>query len=552
DSLLTERGTNLSGGQRQRIALARALITAPDVLILDDTTSAVDAVTEAEINTALGRYADEGHMLLVIARRRSTLQLASRVVVLDKGRMVDTGTPAELEARCPAFRALMTGDSDFLATSHNSHNELWPAEPATQDDVTDTGDKGFVARMTRVPENAVQQALAGKGRKVTSLLKPVAWMFVIAALLIALDSAAGVGVLILLQHGIDSGVAAGDMSTIGLCALLALSLVIVGWCSYSLQTVFAARAAESVQHSVRLRSFGHMLRLGLPWHEKHADSRLTRMTVDVDSLARFLQNGLAGAATSLVTMFAIAATMFWLDPFLALTALSAVPVAALATMIYRRLSTPAYAQARLEIGKVNSTLQEKVSGMRVVQSHGQQELEGARLRALSERFSYAAVLLVGASQVAAGEMTAGVLAAFFLLLGQFYGPVQQLSGIVDAWQQATASGKHIDELLATEGTENLGSSSVLPVTGALHLDEVTFSYPDSHEPALNKLTLTIPEGMVVAVVGRSGAGKSTLIKLIAGLYFPTHGNIRIGVQMLDDASLAEYRRQIGLVDQDVA
>ncbi len=76
--------------------------------------------------------------------------------------------------------------------------------------------------MTRVPENAVQQALAGKGRKVTSLLKPVAWMFVIAALLIALDSAAGVGVLILLQHGIDSGVAAGDMSTIGLCALLAL------------------------------------------------------------------------------------------------------------------------------------------------------------------------------------------------------------------------------------------------------------------------------------------------------------------------------------------
>ncbi|HAH3527189.1 TPA: multidrug ABC transporter ATP-binding protein, partial [Escherichia coli] len=212
------------------------------------------------------------------------------------------------------------------------------------------------------------------------------WMFVIAALLIALDSAAGVGVLILLQHGIDSGVAAGDMSTIGLCALLALCLVIVGWCSYSLQTVFAARAAESVQHSVRLRSFGHMLRLGLPWHEKHADSRLTRMTVDVDSLARFLQNGLAGAATSLVTMFAIAATMFWLDPILALTALSAVPVAALATMIYRRLSTPAYAQARLEIGKVNSTLQEKVSGLRVVQSHGQQELEGARLRALSERF----------------------------------------------------------------------------------------------------------------------------------------------------------------------
>lgn len=114
---------------------------------------------------------------------------------------------------------------------------------------------------------------------------------------------------------------------------------------------------------------------------------------------------------------------------------------------------PAYAQARLEIGKVNSTLQEKVSGLRVVQSHGQQEQEAARLRALSDRFrttrvraqkylavyfpfltfcteaSYAAVLLVGASRVAEGEMTAGVMAAFYLLLGQFYGPVQQLSGL---------------------------------------------------------------------------------------------------------------------------
>ncbi|WP_159335172.1 salmochelin/enterobactin export ABC transporter IroC [Klebsiella pneumoniae] len=572
DTWLTERGTNLSGGQRQRIALARALITAPEVLILDDTTSAVDAGTEAEINTALSRYADEEHMLLVIARRRSTLQLASRIVMLDKGRVVDTGTQAELEARCPAFRALMTGDGDFLAPSHSENNELWPTGPAAQDYAPETGDKGFVARMTRVPENAVQQALAGKGRKVTSLLKPVAWMFVIAALLIALDSAAGVGVLILLQRGIDSGVAAGDMSTIGLCVLLALCLVAVSWSCYSLQTVFAARAAESVQHTVRVRTFGHMLRLGLPC----VDSRLTRMTVDVDSLARFLQNGLAGAATSLVTMFAIAAAMFWLDPLLALTALSAVPQVALATWIYRRLSSPAYAQARLEIGKVNSTLQEKVSGLRVVQSHGQQEQEAARLRALSDRFrttrvraqkylavyfpfltfcteaSYAAVLLVGASRVAEGEMTAGVMAAFYLLLGQFYGPVQQLSGIVDAWQQATASGKHIDELLATEGTENVTPSSAPPATGALHLDDVTFSYPDSSEPALTKLTLTIPEGTVVAVVGRSGAGKSTLIKLIAGLYSPTYGSISIGDRTIDDASLADYRLQIGVVDQDVA
>ncbi|EJF5605102.1 salmochelin/enterobactin export ABC transporter IroC [Salmonella enterica] len=577
---LTERGSNLSGGQRQRIALARALITAPELLILDDATSAVDAGTEAEINAALGHYADDKHMLLVIARRRSTLQLADRIVVLDKGRVVNIGTQAELNARCPTFRSLMNGNGDFLALTPAEQRELWPTTQATKSDdaherQTPAG-KGFVDRMTRVPERAVQMALAGYGRQVLSLLTPVAWMFVIAALLIALDSAAGVGVLVLLQRGIDSGVAAGDMSTIGICALLALCLVAIGWCCYALQTIFAARAAESVQHTVRLRSFSHLLRLSLPWHEKNIDSRLTRMTVDVDSLARFLQNGLASAATSIVTMVAIAAAMFWLDPILALTALSAIPVVMLATWIYRRLSSPAYAQARLEIGKVNSTLQEKVSGLRVVQSHGQQKQEAARLRALSDNFratrvraqkylavyfpfltfcteaAYAAVLLIGATRVAGGEMTPGILAAFFLLLGQFYGPVQQLSGIVDSWQQATASGKHINALLATEETENIEPSSITPTTGALRLEALTFRYPEETQPALDNLSLTIPPGTVVAVVGRSGAGKSTLIKLLAGLYSPTRGQIRIGERLINAASLRDYRRQTGLVTQDVA
>ncbi|EEJ9031014.1 ABC transporter ATP-binding protein [Salmonella enterica subsp. enterica serovar Oslo] len=577
---LTERGSNLSGGQRQRIALARALITAPELLILDDTTSAVDAGTEAEINTALGRYADNEHMLLMIARRRSTLQLADRIVVLDKGRVVDIGSQAELDARCPTFRSLMSGDGDFLALAPAEQHELWPTtQPAKSDDAherqTPAG-KGFVDRMTRVPERAVEMALAGHGRQVSSLLTPVAWMFVITALLIALDSAAGVGVLVLLQRGIDSGVATGDMSTIGICALLALCLVATGWCCYALQTIFAARAAESVQHTVRLRSFNHLLRLSLPWHEKNIDSRLTRMTVDVDSLARFLQNGLASAATSIVTMVAIAAAMFWLDPILALTALSAVPVVMLATWIYRRLSSPAYAQARLEIGKVNSTLQEKVSGLRVVQSQGQQEQEAARLRALSDNFratrvraqkylavyfpfltfcteaAYAAVLLIGASRVAGGEMTPGILAAFFLLLGQFYGPVQQLSGIVDSWQQATASGKHINALLATEETENIEPSSITSPTGTLRLEALTFRYPEETQPALDDLSLTIPPGTVVAVVGRSGAGKSTLIKLLAGLYSPTSGQISIGERLINAASLSDYRRQTGLVTQDVA
>ncbi|WP_147196871.1 salmochelin/enterobactin export ABC transporter IroC [Pantoea sp. CCBC3-3-1] len=583
---LAERATNLSGGQRQRLALARALLTAPGLLILDDTTSAVDAGTEAEINAALSGYADDEHMLMVIARRRSTLQLASKIVVLEEGRVADIGTQAELEARSPAFRSLMSGSGEFLEGSARSTAVLWPesevSEAATADENaegTANAREGFRERMTRVPERAVKMAQEGKGKRVASLVRPVMWMFIAAALLIAIDSAASVGVLVLLQRGIDLGVAGGNLTLIGICAACALLLVAIGWCCYSLQTIISSRAAETVQHTVRLRSFGHLLRLALPYHEQQADTRLTRMTVDVDALARFLQNGLAGTATSLITMGAIAVAMFWLDPVLALVALGAVPVVIIATLIYRRLSSPAYAQARLEIGKVNSTLQEKVSGLRTVQSHGQQDAEAAKLRKLSDRFratrvraqkylavyfpfltfcteaSYAAVLLVGASRVAEGQLTAGVLAAFFLLLGQFYGPVQQLSGIVDSYQQASASGRHIDELLATEGAEQVqpsAPSSVVPLHGDLTLDQVTFHYPGSNEKALDKLNLSIPAGSVVAVVGASGAGKSTMVKLIAGLYVPSAGQIRVGGRSVNEMPLADYRSQVGLVEQDVA
>ena len=147
------------------------------------------------------------------------------------------------------------------------------------------------------------------------------------------------------------------MSTIGLCALPRPE---PGRCG--LVQLFSADGLRRQSGGIS-SAFGALCAASTiccvldPSHEMHADSRLTRMTVDVDS--RPLSANGPGAATSLVTM-AIAATMFWLDPIPALTVLSAVPVAALATMIYRRLSTPAYAQARLEIGKVNSTLQKSL------------------------------------------------------------------------------------------------------------------------------------------------------------------------------------------------
>ncbi len=111
DTVVGEQGLTLSGGQRQRVALARALLTDPRILLLDDATSAIDAATEAEIHATLRRVM-AGRTTVLIAHRRSTLQLADRIAVLDEGRLVDVGTAAQLEARCPLYRLLLSGPGD--------------------------------------------------------------------------------------------------------------------------------------------------------------------------------------------------------------------------------------------------------------------------------------------------------------------------------------------------------------------------------------------------------------------------------------------------------
>src|SRR5580693_5631262 len=133
DTVVGEQGLTLSGGQRQRVALARALVTDPRLLLLDDATSAIDPRLEAEIHAAL-REVMRGRTTLIIAHRRSTLNLADRIVVLDQGRVADTGTHEELTERCPLYRQLITGPDDDEAPAHT----VRPRPVNTVEDVLDS------------------------------------------------------------------------------------------------------------------------------------------------------------------------------------------------------------------------------------------------------------------------------------------------------------------------------------------------------------------------------------------------------------------------------
>ncbi|GAA1080539.1 ABC transporter ATP-binding protein [Pseudonocardia alni] len=630
DTEVGERGLTLSGGQRQRIALARAMLTRPRVLVLDDATSAVDTATEAAIHETLHELTAERTTLLV-AHRRSTLALADRIAVLDKGRVVDTGTEDELRGRCALFRELLaTGPADELGggtrepAAHEAAPgtgtgtgvladaaagpavtpELWPRVSIEEDpDRALTRDGGggaagwaggisatpeLLESVAKLPPAKESPRLRGNDDptapdpafRLSSLLRPVRWLLVLGVALMTADALATLALPSIARIAVDDGIADGATRVLLLAALAGLLIVVLDAVVVGFQTLVTARAGESLLYLLRLRSYAHLQRLGLDFYERELSGRImTRMTTDVDALSTFLQTGLAQAVVSLLTIGGVATALVLTDPQLALYALGwLLPLLAVGTVVFRRFSSRAYAEARERVSVVNADLQENVSGVRIAQAYVREELSydrfgersdayrRSRLRAQRYIATYfpfvaflsdiatAVVLFVGGTRIVGGDITPGVLTAFLLYLTLFFGPVQQLSQVFDGYQQARVGLNRISELLRTPTSVPDEPERPAPVPprlrGEVELDHVTFRYPGVDAPALDDVSLRVGAGETVALVGATGAGKSTLIKLIARFYDTGDGQVRVDGVDVRRFPLAGYRARLGVVPQE--
>jgi ATP-binding cassette subfamily B protein len=417
DTLVGERGLTLSGGQRQRLGLARALITDPRILILDDATSAIDTVTEAAIHDTL-RSVTAGRTTLLIAHRRSTLALADRIAVLDNGRVVDVGTEAELTARCPLFRELVAGPGDGVEEKHRCDGldrgpagttpALWPRDEsrdevdalaeAAQRRSGNPNSSGFVGGgggggldvpptpelvegVRKLPPATDEPRLAevdvtapDPEFRLARLLRPVRWPLAVVIALVAADALASIALPGLYQFGVDHGVRPGVERMIWLAAGIGAAVIAADWLVVLAQTRLTSRVGETVLYALRVRSYAHLQRLGLDYYERELSGKImTRMTTDVDALSTFLQTGLATAVVSALTLAGITAALLVTDAGLALFALAMVPVLAVATVIFRRAASKAYNEARERVSLVNADMQENMSGLRVAQAYTRED-----------------------------------------------------------------------------------------------------------------------------------------------------------------------------------
>ncbi|CAM5486637.1 ABC transporter ATP-binding protein [Streptomyces coeruleorubidus] len=610
ETTVGEHGLTLSGGQRQRVALARAILSDPRLLVLDDATSAVDARVEHEIHEAL-KEVMRGRTTLLIAHRRSTLNLADRIAVLDGGRLADIGTHDELQRRSALYRRLLT-DPDELGAVSPGHTQ--PASPQEDTSVRDELDAEFDAERgvtprlwtgdrerkdlalaespatpellaqvealppaTDIPDVDEKQAVQPEqSYGLRRLLRGFGLPLLVSLGLVAVDAGMGLLLPIMIRHGIDSGVTQAALGAVWAASLLALLTVAVQWAAQVGEIRMTGRTGERVLYSLRLKIFSQLQRLGLDYYERELTGRImTRMTTDVDALSTFLQTGLVTAFVSVVTFFGIMVALLVIDVELALVVFATLPPLIIATFFFRRASVKAYELARERVSVVNADLQESVSGLRIVQAFRRERDGGRRFAGHSESYrqarirgqwlisvyfpfvqflssvAAAAVLIVGGARVDNGTLAIGSLVAYLLYIDLFFAPVQQLSQVFDGYQQASVSLGRIQELLQ-EPTSTKSADEpreVLSLRGDIAFEDVHFAYGDDEE-ALGGVDLRIPAGQTVAFVGETGAGKSTLVKLVARFYDPTGGRVTVDGTDLRALDLTSYRHRLGVVPQE--
>src|SRR3954466_12151246 len=403
-------------------------------------------------------------------------------------------------------------------------------------------------------------------RRLVAYVKPYGGLVGAAVALLMIDGLLQLVGPLLTRHVIDVAIPARDTgAVIRAAGLFALSLAAAFGAQYG-ETVITGLLGQRVMRDLRGRIFAHVQRLPITFFDRNPVGRLvTRITSDVEALNELFTAGVVAGLGDLFTLAAIGALMIWTDWRLAIAAFATIPLVIGASSLFRRAVRGSYREIRTRLARINSFLQERLTGMRIVQLFGRERAEASRFDELNRAHldanlksivyyalyfpaielltsvALASLIVAGAHRVEIHALTIGTVAAFLQLVRRFFQPLQDLSDKFNTLQQAMAASERIFGLLGTPEAHEAEKQILRRVAPQddkgvpIEFDDVWFAYDRPHQKAgdtgaepewvLRGVSFKVGPNQTLALVGHTGAGKTTIVNLLLRFYEPQKGGI---------------------------
>ncbi len=572
DTIVGERGIRLSGGQRQRIAIARAILRDAPILVLDEAMSAVDAENEAIIQDALDRLM-EGRTTLILAHRLSSVIDADRILVLDRGRIVEAGRHDQLMAVGGVYNSLMAEQT--ARTECIDASSMGDGTVANDESEQPT----YCEEAQFQPTDAIVKAeglgwLAAAG-ELLKHIGPYRRSLILTILFGVTRVLAFIGVSAFSALAVKAVKSGEPYETF--LILLAVAAPIAGIFHW-FESWLAHDMAFRLLADMRIALFRKLDRLAPAYMVRRRTGDLVAMaTHDVELVEYFFAHTVAPAFVAVLVPSIVIVTLLafgWqmaaaLAPFLA--------IVALAPFFMRKRVDELGSRAREALGELNAHAVDTIQGLAEIvafqrTAERRNELIDRTVDLHRVRMPYfrdltfqtavlevatglggVAVVVAGASLVGAGSLDSGILPLLTLLAMAAFLPVSEIADVGRQLADTLGSTRRLyavdnEPVPVTDGpgATDVDASGGLPII----LDGVDFRYETGYRRALQTVSFEVPAGKTVALVGPSGAGKTTIAHMLMRFWDPENGVIRLGTHDLKDYALDDLRQRMALVAQD--
>ncbi len=415
-------------------------------------------------------------------------------------------------------------------------------------------------------------------RRLLTYAQRYKWTFYFVAIAAILLSFFGVLRPYLLQVTIDEGIVPRDTDQlvfyVGVMAIVLLLEVVFQFCFI----YFANLLGQDVIRDLRVQLFDHMLQFKMKYFDRTAVGKLvTRAVSDIETIASIFSEGLFTIISDLLKMGVVLAFMFYQSWRLTLLVLVVLPFIIYATRVFQRKMKVAFEDVRNQVANLNTFVQERITGMKIVQLFNREQKEYENFKEINDKhrkgwirtvwynsiffpiaemstsITIGLVVWYGGMQVMGGSeaITLGVIVAFVELTQMLFRPLRQIADKFNTLQMGMVASNRVFGILDTQASiVDEGTIEITDLRGEIEFNEVRFGYVE-HEEVLKGISFKAQPGENIAIVGATGAGKSTIVNLLNRSYEIWDGDIKVDGIKIKDIKLASLRAQIAIVLQDV-